>query len=119
MEPGTALRIARTTDPHLGAFISPERLRRVCERVVKGNPDLVLVTGDLLTMESQRSVVEVMFALEPLLPCADRAFFCFGNHDHEDRESVREVVRRLGATLLVDEWKGMETRVGPLKLAGL
>ena len=112
------LRIAQITDPHLGPFMSPERLRRICERAVAGSPDLVLVTGDLLTMESQRMVDRATFALEPLAALADRTFFCFGNHDHEDRTSVRQVVERLGATLLVDEAETVTTRVGPVEVIG-
>lgn len=116
--PSETLRIAQITDPHLGPFMSPERLRRICERAAGAEPDLVLVTGDLLTMESQRSVPEVLAALEPLRPLAGRTFFCFGNHDHEDRASVREVVENLGATLLVDEWERVSTRVGPIDVIG-
>ena len=114
----SVLRVAQITDPHLGPFMSPSRLRRICERAVAGNPDLVLVTGDLLTMESQRMAESVVFALEPLRPLAERTFFCFGNHDHEDRASVRKAVGELGATLLVDESVRVETRVGPVDVIG-
>jgi hypothetical protein len=118
-EPGPAvLRVAQISDPHLGPFMSPERLRRICERVVDGQPDLVLVTGDLLTMESQRMVERVVFALEPLRALAERTFFCFGNHDHEDRTSVHDAVNELGATLLVDQSVRVETRVGPVEVIG-
>ena len=114
----SVLRVAQITDPHLGPFMSPERLRRICERAKAGNPDLILITGDLLTMESQRMVDRVLFGLEPLRPLADRTFFCFGNHDHEDRESVREVVEKLGATLLVDDSLRVETRIGTVEVVG-
>jgi len=40
------------TDPHLGPFMSERRLRRIAERAVARNPDLILLTGDFLTMES-------------------------------------------------------------------
>ena len=50
---GRPLSIVQITDPHLGPFMSVERLRGICERAVERNPDLVLLTGDFLTMESQ------------------------------------------------------------------
>src|SRR5262249_42733703 len=46
------LRIIQITDPHLGPFMSEERLRRICERAVARKPDLVFLTGDFVTMES-------------------------------------------------------------------
>ena len=45
--------IVQITDTHLGAFMPVERLRAVCARAVECDPDLVLLTGDFLTMESQ------------------------------------------------------------------
>ncbi|MEI9948593.1 MAG: hypothetical protein WDO74_06310 [Pseudomonadota bacterium] len=51
---GRPLSIVQITDPHLGPFMSVARLRRICERAVARQPDLVLLTGDFLTMESQR-----------------------------------------------------------------
>jgi hypothetical protein len=45
------LRIVQITDPHLGPFMSVQRLRRICERAVARQPDLVFLTGYFLTME--------------------------------------------------------------------
>jgi uncharacterized protein len=47
------LRIVQISDPHLGPFMSVTRLVRIAERAVEAKPDLVLLTGDFLTMESQ------------------------------------------------------------------
>src|SRR5690606_4519963 len=46
------LKVVQLTDPHLGPFMSVERLRRICERAVARDPDLIVLTGDFLTMES-------------------------------------------------------------------
>ena len=59
------LRIVQITDPHLGPFMSVQRLRRICRRAVEREPDLILITGDLMTMESHDTDV-VTRALEPL-----------------------------------------------------
>lgn len=48
------LRIVQISDPHLGPFMSVTRLRKLVKRAVDADPDLVLLTGDFLTMESQR-----------------------------------------------------------------
>lgn len=113
-----ALRVVQITDPHLGPFMSPERLARVCERAVEMQPDLVLITGDLLTMESHGARDEVAQAFAPLMALPGRVFACHGNHDHEDRETVREGLTRAGVHLLVDEWATVDTPVGPVDVIG-
>ena len=60
------LRVVQITDPHLGAFMSVAGLQAICARAVARDPDLVLLTGDLLTMESQRDPAWLAAALAPL-----------------------------------------------------
>ena len=60
------LRIAQITDPHLGSFMSVERLRRVCQRGVASRPDNVLRTGDFLTRESNGDHALLGQTLAPL-----------------------------------------------------
>jgi predicted MPP superfamily phosphohydrolase len=60
------LRIVQITDPHLGPFMSVSRLRTICERAVEQKPDLVLLTGDFLTMESQSDERHLAEALSQL-----------------------------------------------------
>jgi len=115
--PGPALRLVQITDPHLGPFMTVERLRRICERAVARDPDLILVTGDLMTMESHDLEV-VAAALEPLRGLPGRVFACHGNHDHEARAVVAEACRRHGITLLVDDAVVVQTRVGPVQIVG-
>jgi hypothetical protein len=49
---GRPLRFVQITDPHLGPFMPVSRLKAICQRAVDEAPDLVLLTGDFLTMES-------------------------------------------------------------------
>ena len=112
------LRIVQLTDPHLGPFMSPEQLAGFCQRAVDRDPDLVLITGDLLTMESHDAADAVAAAFSPLKALEGRVFACHGNHDHEDRETVREGLERNGIRLLVDEWARVETRAGTVDVIG-
>ncbi|MCA9772864.1 MAG: metallophosphoesterase, partial [Myxococcales bacterium] len=86
------LRIVQITDPHLGPFMSEERLAAICRRAVAWEPDLVLLTGDFLTMEGQGSPEALGRALAPLKELQGRTFACRGNHD---LESPRIVARGL------------------------
>jgi hypothetical protein len=116
---GRPLRIVQITDPHLGPFMSVKRLRGICERAVARDPDLVLLTGDFLTMESQESSVPLSEALSPLRALPGRVFACHGNHDHESPELVARALAETGATLLVDDATLVETAAGPVQIVGM
>ena len=62
----SALRLVQITDPHLGPFMSVARLSGICERAVAQDPDLIVLTGDYLTMESQADSSALTTALSPL-----------------------------------------------------
>jgi predicted MPP superfamily phosphohydrolase len=99
--------------------MSVARLRRITERAVERKPDLVLLTGDFLTMESQSDPELLAAALAPLAALPGRCFACFGNHDHEAPETVRSALARAGVTLLVDEARELETAAGRVQILGL
>jgi predicted MPP superfamily phosphohydrolase len=112
------LRIVQVTDPHLGPWQPVERLRRHLERLLAHDPDLVLLTGDFLTMEGQGSPGALARALAPLASVAERCFAVYGNHDHEAPFEVRGALARHGIRLLVDEEAVARTPVGPVQILG-
>ena len=112
------LRIVQITDPHLGPFMSVDRLQRICERAVETRPDLVLLTGDFLTMESQADMTVLGRALALLKALEGRCFACLGNHDHEAPAHVRGGLASAGVVLLVDEMSRVETAAGPVEILG-
>ncbi len=118
---GTArpLRLVQITDPHLGPFMSEERLRGICERAVASEPDLVLLTGDFFTMEGRGSAGVLARALSPLLPLSGRTFACLGNHDLEAPVDVAEGLAGAGVRLLIDAHATVQTDAGPVQLVGL
>jgi uncharacterized protein len=113
------LRLVQITDPHLGPFMSVERLSRICQRAVDKSPDLVVLTGDFLTMESQADPQLLQTALAPLKQLPGRVFACFGNHDHEAPTIVRRALAANGVSLLVDEATMLETAAGPVQIVGM
>jgi predicted MPP superfamily phosphohydrolase len=113
------LRIVQITDPHLGPFMSVERLRGIAERAVAADPDLVLLTGDYLTMESQATPGCLAAALAPLSALEGRVFACRGNHDLEAPAMVARELARVGVRLLVDEAVLVRTAAGPVQIVGM
>ncbi|MFT3774732.1 MAG: metallophosphoesterase [Minicystis sp.] len=116
---GRPLRIVQLSDTHLGPFMSVARLRGFCERAVAAQPDLVLLTGDFLTMESQQTHAHLEDALAPLRALPGRVFACHGNHDHEAPDLVARALASAGARLLVDDATVVETEAGPVQIVGI
>jgi predicted MPP superfamily phosphohydrolase len=115
---GSVLQIVQITDPHLGPFMSVPRLRRICERAVVRKPDLILLTGDFLTIESNRVPGALDAALAPLAAAPGRVFACLGNHDHEAQHAVRRALAAHGIRLLVDEATEVDTPLGRIQILG-
>ncbi len=113
------LRVVQITDPHIGPFMSVARLRRIAARAVAKAPDLVFLTGDFLTMESQRDPELLARALEPLRAMPGKVFACYGNHDHEAIETVTRALAANGVTLLVDDERVVETAAGAVQIVGM
>jgi predicted MPP superfamily phosphohydrolase len=113
------LKLVQITDPHLGPFMSVARLRRICQRAIEKSPDLVLLTGDFLTMESQADPRLLEQALAPLKQLPGRVFACLGNHDHEALLTVRRALSNNGVTLLIDEAVSLDTAAGRVQLVGM
>jgi predicted MPP superfamily phosphohydrolase len=112
------LRLVQITDPHLGPFMSARRLRGIAERAVSQKPDLVLLTGDFLTMESQAHPELLAHAFAPLAALPGRVFACLGNHDHEAPDTVRSALASAGVRLLVDDAATVETAAGLVQVLG-
>jgi predicted MPP superfamily phosphohydrolase len=112
------LRIVQITDPHLGPWQPVAKLQRAIERLLEHEPDLVLLTGDFLTMEGQGTPGALAESFAPLRAVRDRSYAVFGNHDHEAPEEVRGALLQSGVRLLVDEEVVAETKVGPVQILG-
>lgn len=113
------LRLVQITDPHLGPFMSARRLRALVERAVAQDPDLVLLTGDFVTMESHQAGAALAHALEPLRALPGRAFACMGNHDYEAKDMVESALASAGVRLLVDSAETVQTGAGAVQVLGL
>ena len=116
--PVRPLRVVQITDPHLGPWQPIARLRRHVGDRVALDPDLLLLTGDFLTMEGGGTPGALASALEPLQKAYGRSFAIFGNHDHEHQEEVRDALESNGVRLLVDEEARVETAAGPVQIVG-
>ena len=112
------LRVVQITDPHLGSFMSEGALRALCERAVAQSPDLVLLTGDLLTIESHHAGDSLASALAPLRALEGRTFACMGNHDHEVPHTIAKALAEAGVKLLIDDMATVTLPQGEVEVLG-
>ncbi|MEE3332314.1 MAG: metallophosphoesterase [Myxococcota bacterium] len=112
------LRIVQITDPHLGPWQPIARMRALLDELMDHEPDLVLLTGDFLTMESNETPGALAEALEPLQRMRGRCYAIFGNHDHEAPDEVRSALTANDIQLLVDNSVLAETEVGKVQIVG-
>ena len=116
--PRRPLRILQIADPHLGPWQPVRTLGRRLAELVAREPDLVVLTGDFLTMEGMGTPGALAEALAPLGDVAGRAFAILGNHDHGCEHEVHPALTANGIRLLVDEEAIVDTPVGPVQIVG-
>ncbi len=116
---GPVLTLVQITDPHLGPFMSVKKLAQICQRAIERNPDLIVLTGDFLTVDSNRDQNALEQALAPLSAARGKVFACLGNHDHEAPVIVRRALAAHGVRLLVDEAAELDTPLGRVQILGI
>jgi predicted MPP superfamily phosphohydrolase len=113
------IRIGHLSDFHLGV---PSRGARASERAVdwiaERHPDLVCITGDLLSRPSGRAHLDALLARLPSAP-----YVVLGNHDFALSRDPFSVPVELGSlphgTLLLDRSVEVELRGRRVELAGV
>ncbi len=87
---------------------------------MRHEPDLVLLTGDFLTMEGSGTRGALAAALAPLRKRRRACYAVFGNHDHDRGalDEVRDALEANGVRMLVDEEVAVVTPAVPVQIVG-
>jgi len=94
--------LSHLTDLHLGALIGERRLRSVIEQIDGMNPDLVVVTGDLI--DGDAGAVERMVPVLETLTAPLGVYSILGNHEmYAGPERCRDLMRDSGFVVLDSE----------------
>ena len=112
------LRIAHLSDFHLGLPSRGERaVERAIEWVVERRPDLILITGDLVSRPRAESTLRAFLAR------LGESFAVLGNHDVEHTRDPFSRAARLDdlgpMKLLVDDSRTVAVRGGRVQLVGV
>jgi hypothetical protein len=114
------LRILLLSDIHTGAFLHPEVLGPLLTELMRLEPDLVAVTGDIV-----EGWVEDLDGFLPVLAVLSRAplgaWYCFGNHDYftNEPERIREQLASIGIQTLCNESRVVRGDVRPFVVGGI
>lgn len=115
------LRIAHLSDLHIGSYDGRARGLEWVRRTHETTPDLILVTGDLVTSGTHFYGAAADVLAELRAPCGVHVIL--GNHDQWDRELFREELEARGVSLLDNTWSELSVErgghVARLIIAGL
>ena len=124
-------RIVQFSDAHVGTYIGGREhlLSAVVDTINAQSPDMVVFAGDLQNREPQeiRSFVDVLGGIK----AKDGVFSVIGNHDYadyieatpdikaENEKETRELERKMGWRLLVNEHEVVRRGADSIVIAGL
>ena len=124
-------RIVQFSDAHVGTYIGGREhlLRAVVDTINAQSPDMVVFAGDLQNREPQeiRPFVDVLGGIK----AKDGVFSVIGNHDYadyieatpdikaENEKETRELERKMGWRLLVNEHEVVRRGTDSIVIAGL
>jgi predicted MPP superfamily phosphohydrolase len=110
-------RVVQLSDLHIGNFDRKAGAARWVARVNGLKPNLVVVTGDLVTSgtEFYPDVAEVLADLRAV----DGVICILGNHDQWDEGRCRSLLQARGLTVLTNQWCQITKAGAALIVAGL
>lgn len=108
--------LVQLTDIHVGRTIKRGFIEHLVEQTNRLNPDLVVITGDLVDLPVSR----IEYDLYPLKDLKAPTYFILGNHEyfHGAGEALA-FVRELGITTLTNEHVVIGEAEGRFNLVGL
>ncbi len=116
---GVPLRVVQLTDPHAGAYMTRNDLRRYAEAVTALEPDLFALTGDFVS----NSIAFLPGCLEEMSRVKARygTFAVLGNHEHwvASPDRLRSMFRQHGVPLLYNAHRVVRTAGGPFAVSGI
>ena len=113
-----AIRLVQLTDLHGKVFGEENDL--LIQRVAEAQPDLILMTGDMVDRDDENA--DVVCALIRALTDIAPVYYCYGNHEYSwmdaHGESLTPVLEDAGAVVLDVSYLDMEVKGQPIRLGG-
>ncbi len=112
-------RIVQISDIHTDRWTTQQGLNRIFRLVNQQKPDLIVITGDLVTRNSQQFIPKLQETLAQLTP-KDKTIAVLGNHDYEaDPQAISQLLQQKGIVLLKNTVYTLQRESAILYIAGL
>ncbi len=118
LKPEDRIRIVQAADIHYGIYYGESYMDRIVNDVNRLEPDLFLITGDILTHASEQNFDPLLHSLKNIDP-EIRTYFCLGNHDLKVSRNLTAALKGLGIETLINEKADIRIRGIPLQIGGL
>ena len=94
---GSDLRIAQISDTHMDSFFDTDDLRKCVEMINRNEPDVVVITGDLVDENTTLSDMKETCKILSELKSTYGTFYVPGNHDGHwgENNGVKDAYRKL------------------------
>jgi len=114
------LRVLLVSDIHAGIFLQPKVLAAIVETLMRLEPDLVAIAGDLVTGHVSE-LEPFLEALAPLARAPLGAWACYGNHDYfgGDPKQLRKSLESIAVSMLRNESVKLAHAGGDVVVGGI
>lgn len=110
-------KIVQLSDLHIGLWIRPKHVRSIVKQVNALDPDVVLMTGDFVSITSR--YIEPSIKELSGLRTRNGVFAVLGNHDYwTDAARVTDTLQKSGVDVLFDESRRIEAGDKHIRLLG-
>lgn len=113
------VRIVHISDIHNSVF--GDNNKRLIEKIEELEPDIILLTGDLLNMDNEDLHIAVELIAE--LNSVAAVYCSFGNHEvgYENNYEIdlKQIYENAGATVLDNEWMDLTINKNRIRLGGI
>ena len=112
------VRIAHLSDIHVSPVMRAQDVKVCFEKMLSQNPDVLLLTGDLLMPFSEQPE-EHRYLMEQLKAVSIPKYACLGNHDLPVRDEFVQELEEAGVRVLIDSQEMIELNEIRILLSGL
>ncbi len=112
-------RIVQISDIHRDQWMNPRRLKRIVRLVNQQKPDLVAITGDLVTRNLPQLIPTLTVSLANFTP-KDKTVAVLGNHDYEnDTQAIITALKQSNIIYLGNDIYTLKRGNAMLHIAGV